>query len=264
MSTSLPVELSSSGKQFPIEPHPPEHTDLVRVYVWEWPVRLAHWSVVLSIAVLAVTGIYIGNPLLVVRGPAGQNFLMGTMKVVHSYAAILFTLAVLARIIWMFRGNHFARWDKFIPVKARRRRGMVQALRFYLFRLRKPPGFIGHNPLAGFTYSFVFLLYLVQITTGFVLYGASAAAGSHMRFFRHFVPVLGGLQTARFIHHSVMWLLIGFAIHHVYSAVLMSQIEANATTESIFSGYKFVHKDDVIYSGYRFVDPKDIHERHLA
>jgi hypothetical protein len=33
--------------------------------------------------------------------------------------------------------------------------------------------------------------------------------------------------------------------------------------ESIFSGYKFVHKNDVIYSGYRYIDPKDIHERHL-
>jgi Ni/Fe-hydrogenase 1 B-type cytochrome subunit len=263
MSSTLPIEVSTSGEQYPISPHPPEHSDLVRVYVWEWPVRLAHWCVVLSIAVLSVTGIYIGNPFLVVRGPAGQNFVMGTMKVVHFYAAILFTLAVLSRIIWAFRGNHFARWDKFIPVKKRRRRGLILALRFYLFQLRKPPGFIGHNPLAGFTYTFVFLLYLLQIVTGFTLYGVDASVDSHMRVFRHLVPLLGGLQTIRLVHHGIMWLLIGFAIHHVYSAVLMSQIEANATVESIFSGYKFVHKDDVIYSGYRHFDPKDLHERHL-
>ena len=102
-----------------------------------------------------------------------------------------------------------------------------------------------------------------MILTGFTLYGASANVGSHMRVFGHLIPLLGGLQTVRLIHHAGMWLLIGFAIHHVYSAVLMSQIEANATTESIFSGYKFVHKDDVIYSGYRYIDPKDIHEQHL-
>jgi hypothetical protein len=42
----------------------------------------------------------------------------------------------------------------------------------------------------------------------------------------------------------------------------MSQIEGNATIESIFSGYKFVQKDDVIYSGYRYFDPKDIHDQH--
>jgi hypothetical protein len=39
--------------------------------------------------------------------------------------------------------------------------------------------------------------------------------------------------------------------------MLMSQVEQNATIESIFSGYKFVPREDVIYSGYRFLDPKD-------
>jgi hypothetical protein len=29
-------------------------------------------------------------------------------------------------------------------------------------------------------------------------------------------------------------------VHHVYSGVLMSQIEQNATVEAIFSGYKFI------------------------
>jgi Ni/Fe-hydrogenase 1 B-type cytochrome subunit len=264
MSPAVAREMvSTSGEHYPIEAHPAEHSDLVRVYVWEWPVRLAHWGVVFSITVLSVTGIYIGNPMLVVRGTATENFLMGTFKVVHSYAAILFTLSVLSRILWMFLGNHFARWDKFIPVKARRRKAILSTLRFYLFQLRKPPGFIGHNPLAGLTYTFVFLIYLVMIVTGFVLYGASADVGSHMRVFHKLIPLFGGLQLARLIHHGGMWLLIGFAIHHVYSSVLMSQVEANATTESIFSGYKFVHKDDVIYSGYRYIDPKDIHERHL-
>ena len=262
MSTSLPALVSESGHQFTIDPHPPEHSDLVRVYVWEWPVRVAHWGVVFSIAVLAVTGIYIGYPSITVTGPAGDHFLTGTVKVVHSYAAILFTLAVLSRLIWMFRGNHFARWDQFIPVKRRRRRAGLRTLRFYLFQLRKPPGFIGHNPLAGATYTLVFLIYLVMILTGFTLYGAGANVSSHMRVFGHLIPLLGGLQTVRLIHHVGMWLLIGFAIHHVYSAVLMSQIEGNATIESIFSGYKFVQKDDVIYSGYRYFDPKDIHDQH--
>ena len=70
MSPSIPDAVSTSGRHYPIEPHPAEHSDLVRVYVWEWPVRLTHWAIVLSIAVLAVTGITIGYPLLIVRGPA--------------------------------------------------------------------------------------------------------------------------------------------------------------------------------------------------
>ena len=31
--------------------------ETVRVYVWEWPVRVCHWLIAGSIAVLAVTGV---------------------------------------------------------------------------------------------------------------------------------------------------------------------------------------------------------------
>jgi len=38
----------------------------------------------------------------------------------------------------------------------------------------------------------------------------------------------------------------------------MSQVEANGTIESIFSGYKFVPSEDLAYSGYRFIDRRDV------
>ena len=45
---------------------------IVRVYVWEVPVRVTHWLIALSIIVLSVTGLYIGRPFMTVPGPAGQ------------------------------------------------------------------------------------------------------------------------------------------------------------------------------------------------
>ena len=39
--------------------------NLVRVYVWEWPVRVTHWLIVGSILVCSVTGLYIGSPFLI-------------------------------------------------------------------------------------------------------------------------------------------------------------------------------------------------------
>ena len=231
-------------------------SDIVRVYVWELPVRVTHWLIVLSIAVLSATGIYIGRPFITVSGPAGQHFVTGWAKVIHSYGAIVFTLSVLARVGWMFTGNKYAHWDKFIPVHPLRLHGVWPTLKFYLFALRKPPGFVGHNPLAGVTYLLVFGLYLVAIATGFTMYSASARIGSPMRLFAFLIPLLGGLQTAHWIHHIVMWLLLGFTVHHVYSGILMSIIEANATMESMFSGYKFVPRRELQYSGYRFINRK--------
>jgi Ni/Fe-hydrogenase 1 B-type cytochrome subunit len=229
--------------------HAVPSSDLVRVYVWEWPVRITHWLIAMSIIVLSATGIYIGRPFVISHSAT----LMATVKVVHSYTAIVFTLAVVSRIAWMFVGNSYARWYNFIPVQRHRRKGLVSTFEFYTFLLRKPPGYVGHNPLAGMTYVLVFVLYFVMIGTGFALYSASARVGSPMRLFQFLIPLFGGLQPARGIHHIVMWLLLGFVVHHVYSSVLMSQVEANATTESMFSGYKFVPRQDVTEPGARAV-----------
>ncbi len=241
---------------------PPADTDLVRMYVWEWPVRLSHWLIVTSIFFLSWTGLYIGGPFLISAGEARNQFVMGMAKTIHFYSAIVFTMAVLVRIIWMFTGNRFSHWDKFIPVGRRRRQAFIPVLKYYLFGLRKPPGFVGHNPLAGLVYSVVFLIYLMMVGTGLALYTVNAHYQSPLRVFSFLLPLYGGPQVARWIHHIGMWLIWGFAVHHVYSAILMSQVEGNATIESIFSGYKFVHRDDVVYSGYRFLSRKEDHGDH--
>jgi Ni/Fe-hydrogenase 1 B-type cytochrome subunit len=225
--------------------HVAPEDELIRVQVWEWPVRLLHWVVVAALLVLAATGLYIGNPYLISPGPSENHFVMGTMKVVHFYAAIAFTLAVLSRLLWMFLGNRWASWEEFLPVPRQRRQGIPAMLKFYLFLRRDPPSFIGHNPLAGATYSLVFLVYLLMALTGFALYSVSAPVGSHMLAFRAVLPLLGGAQTARWIHHAGMWLLLGFAVHHVYSAVMMAMIERKGTLESIFSGNKFFTRRDL-------------------
>jgi len=214
--------------------------DRISVYVWELPVRLTHWLIFGSMAFLVVTGLYMGNPWIVVPGQAGQHFVMGTMKAIHYYCAIVFTLSVLARLWWMVVGNRWANWKQFIPVTMRRARGIPGTLLFYLFGSPTPPGFVGHNPLAGVTYVAVFFLYLVMICTGLGLFSISADVGSPMRAFGFLLTLFGGPQTARFLHHVVMWLLLGFVAHHIFSALLMSRVEKNGTIDSIFSGYKFV------------------------
>jgi len=235
--------------------HPGE---LVRVYVWQWPVRMTHWCTAYAILFLACTGFYLGNPFILASGPASQHFIMGWAKVIHFYAAIVFALSVVSRVLWMFMGNSYSTWDKFIPVARKRFTGLAASLRYYLFQLRQPPGFVGHNPLAGFTYTFVFLLFFMMITTGLALYNVSAPVGSPFRLFHFLLPLWGGAQTARWVHHIGMWMVLAFAVHHVYSAVLMSQVEARGTVESMASGYKFVPCDDLVYSGYRYLDQKDV------
>jgi len=238
--------------------------ETTRVYVWELPVRITHWAIAISIFFLAITGLYIAHPINFLPAITSGMFIMGYVRMLHLAFATVFGISVLARIAWMFMGNRFSHWDKFLPFTKRRMTGLIPTIRFYLFDLRKPPGFIGHNPLAGLAYTLVFLLYLAMMASGFAMYSQIAHIDSPFRMFDFLVPLLGGMQSVRWIHHLVMWLLLGFAGHHIYSAVLMSTLEANGTMESMFSGLKFVPPEDLVYSGYRFRERREIHELEVA
>jgi len=236
MSAATPTAARATGSQ-------PEAR--ISVYVWDLPVRVIHWTIALSLFVLAATGFAIGQPFISVPGEARNHFVMGTIKAVHSYAAIAFTVAVLARIWWMFAGNRWARWRQLVPTTRVRRRRFLETLRFYTFLRVDAPPETGHNPVAGLAYLAVYSLCLVQIATGLALYGSSAAWDSPLRGFAGLATLLGGLQVVRWIHHLVMWLLLGFFVHHLASAILMSSVEGNGLMGSIFSGSKFVTREEL-------------------
>ncbi len=208
------------------------------MYVWELPVRVTHWLIFLSIIVLSVTGFYIGDPFIAVSGPARDHFVMGTMRVIHLYTAIVFTLSVLVRVYWMFVGNYYSRWDRFIPVTRERLNSTWQAVEFYAFVRRSPPPDPGHSGLAALAYAAIFVIYFVMIGTGLALYTAFAPVDSVFQVFRFLIPIFRGLQMTRFIHHIGMWMLLVFMIHHVYSAILFAFKERNGIFDSMVTGYK--------------------------
>ena len=210
-------------------------------YVWDLVVRVSHWTIFFSMIILAITGVYLGRPFVSSPGRAGASFTMGWAKILHAYAAIAFTLAVMSRIAWMIVGPRRSNWRQFVPTSKRRWRDLFETFKFYTFFRDAPPATRGHNPLAGASYLVVFGLYLVMIATGFALYSVSSY--SFMRSWDFLLPVFNGAQGARWLHHVVMWLLIGFVVHHVYSALLTSRVEKNGTLDSIFSGYKFLPED---------------------
>lgn len=213
-----------------------------RVYVWELPVRLTHWINVLAIAVLSFTGYYIGNPYIEVssREFYGTNF-MGNMRYLHMLFGYIFIASLLLRTYWAFwGGNQWASWRALVPFFTPEGRGYVlQSLKYYLFLQREPPTVLGHNALAGFTYGIIVMLYFIQSLTGFVLYGQANPGGLWSKT-TGWVFLFMTNQDVRLLHHMIMWLLLAFMIHHVYSAFLVDAEEANGLMSSIFSGWKFI------------------------
>jgi Ni/Fe-hydrogenase 1 B-type cytochrome subunit len=223
----------------------PRDTRLERIYVWELPVRITHWLIFFSVIILSATGYYIGHPFIGVRGAARDHFVMGTARAVHLYAAIVFTLAVLVRVYWLFAGNIYARLMEFIPLTRARYRSLYRAALFYAFIRRDPDEYPGHSALAGGSYAAIFFVYFTVILTGLTLYATEAPVGSPLRAFTVLAPLFGGLPMARLIHHVGMWLILIFVVVHVYFVLLASITERTGVFDSMFSGYKFFPRKSV-------------------
>ncbi len=212
------------------------------IYVWEIPVRLTHWVNFFSIVILSFTGYYIHNPYVQVsaREAYGLTF-MGTMRSLHMLFAFIFVSSLLLRTYWAFiGGNRWASWRALVPFFSPvGPKLLIESLRYYLFLRREPPTMLGHNALAGFTYGIIVILYFVQVFTGFTLYGIEDPGGIWWQGTNWVLDYID-LQHIRMIHNFIMWWIIAFAIHHVYSAFLVDSEEANGLMTSIFSGWKFM------------------------
>ncbi len=208
---------------------------LKRIYVWEFPVRLSHWVNFLAILILSFTGYYISNPFW--NAPPGEPFYMSTTRAIHFATGYIFTVSFLVRIYWAFLGNQFSRWSVFFPFVGQRRKDLIGCVQYYLFiRVECPPA-AGHSASAALSYLILFLLYVMEIFTGFALISLD-----RMGFFWTF---MGGWllhflspMTVRLIHHLIMWAILIFAIIHIYIGWLNDMAEKKFVMSSIFGGYK--------------------------
>jgi Ni/Fe-hydrogenase 1 B-type cytochrome subunit len=212
-------------------------------YVWELPVRITHWVNVLCVLVLAFTGFYIGHPFYTATGTA--EYIMGWNRFIHFVFAYLLLMSFLVRAYWFIFGNKYSSWRMFFPWATKEgRKNAMTFFRYYTFTGPKLPYEVGHNPLACMAYAAVFSLFAIQLISGFVIYAQFQPDGFWFGALG-WILTLVDAQTLRVIHHLVMWLLIGFFVNHFYSAWLMDVKEMNGVMSSIFSGYKFVEKDDL-------------------
>ncbi|MHB0875828.1 MAG: Ni/Fe-hydrogenase, b-type cytochrome subunit [Anaerolineae bacterium] len=223
-----------------------------RKYIWQLPVRLWHWMHFASMVVLSVTGYYIGAPF--VSPSAAFTFsaegvqIMSVMRFVHFVAAAVLTLVVVWRLYWFFVGNEYAHWRRWVPATSRSEfahwlRQLREQARYYLFLRRDLPEELGHKPLASIAYIVSMVLLLLQVFTGWALYGEVNPRGWAWQVFG-WVFSLAGRQWLRYLHHALMWALIAFFIVHVYMAIRDEVLGSTGTMTAMVSGYKYeAHHD---------------------
>jgi Ni/Fe-hydrogenase 1 B-type cytochrome subunit len=207
-------------------------------YCWSVLLRLYHWMFALSIVVLVTTGFYINNPWTNTMIEGSASFPMATMRYIHFIAAYVFSGAVLIRLFLYIFGNAQERvWD-ILPITKRNLKNLWMTLLQYSYISDKHDARLGHNILAGLTYLFTIFVAIVMIGSGFFMLFPEVGFWQNLG-----VSVFGSQQSARFIHHLLMWWFMIFTLIHVYLVIWNDNTEPEGLISSIFTGVKFPHKN---------------------
>lgn len=211
------------------------------VYVYEAPVRLWHWVMMLAMVALAVTGYLIGSPLPAIGGEATFSYYFATVRMIHFVAAMIFVVAFLVRIYWAFVGNHHSR-AIFLPpfFSGEWWRGVFGQTGYYLFLKKESDLWVGHNPLAQLAMFFTYTLgVIVMIFTGLSLYAEQWGWGTPwMNAFGWVILLLGTPQAVRTVHHLGMWYLVVFAAIHVYMVFREDIMSGQTIIGTMISGIR--------------------------
>ena len=116
---------------------------LVALPVWDLPTRLFHWLLVVLVAVSFTTGIIGGNAMQY-----------------HEWSGFAILDLLVFRIIWGFVGGRPSRFSDFVKGPA--------AVWHYATTLVRgnSEGYLGHNPLGGWSVLAMLLVLLIQAATG--------------------------------------------------------------------------------------------------
>jgi len=200
-----------------------------------------HWLAALSIVVLAVTGLYIGRPYFMTSGDTSAHYLMGWVRFLHFAAAAVLVATAIVRCYWLFAGNKYERLPALFPVRPRDWVNMLRQVKYYLMiQPEQAPHYLGHNPLQQISYTAVYGLALLQVVTGFVLYGQANPGGFFFAAFGWIAALFGGLPIVRFVHHVATWGFLIFIPIHVYLATRADLLERGGAISSIITGGRFV------------------------
>jgi len=208
--------------------------------------RWQHWIRALSIVVLTVTGFYIASPFVSpIPNPEPTNFMQGLFRSWHEIFGFVMMAVVLFKAYLFFFSKRYRAEigsikDFFSP------KVWAQQIGYYLL-ISKHPHLRGtYNPLQFMAYVGFYILMILLILTGLILYAHSYHSGFGGMIYDSMMSLevmLGGLAWVRELHHIAMWGVLLFVAVHVYMAIYNAVFGKDGSMDAIFSGMKW-HKED--------------------
>lgn len=191
------------------KPLPPQVPPAIRpVQVWDVPVRVFHWLVVILVAAAYVT--------------MRLNWMDWHVRIGEALLAL-----VLFRLLWGCFGSQTARFRSFLASPA----AALEHLR-HMFR-REPDLQVGHNEAGGWMVLLLLALLLAETLSGIYLNNDIADDGP----FTAWVPA--SIANAITALHSILWdvLLVAVALH-ILAIVLYAVLKGHNLLRPMLSGRK--------------------------
>ena len=213
----------------------------IAIYVYQSPIRLWHWTNMVCIIILCVTGYFIGSPPSSMSGEAIDHYLMGYTRFLHFAAGQTMVFLFIGRIIFAFTGNHYARELFMLKFYSKEwLSGFWEQFKWYMFARHRAPQFVGHNPVAQCIMFFGFVLPAIfMIISGLALYAEGLGMGHWLYIFTDFMLLfVDNTQDIHTFHHLGMWVIICFVILHLYAAFREEIVSRQSMISTMISGWR--------------------------
>jgi len=208
---------------------------------WWLAIRLIHWSVVITVFTLLISGFYIAYPLSNGAGATADKFCMGNIRTLHTFFGVFLTFLMIWRAYLGLFAKFHARWHDLLAWT--NIHNLITQIKFYLLvSEKKPKHEYQYGPLQSLAYSGLIFLQIAIIMTGLIMVGANYHAGFSTGVGSLLKPIeiaMGGLAGVRLIHHIIAWGFILFIMVHVYMAIWIDVVYKEGTISSMVSGRVF-------------------------
>jgi Ni/Fe-hydrogenase 1 B-type cytochrome subunit len=229
---------------------------LERYPVWDKTVRVFHWfNVLLILGMIAVGTVTLNAKAL---GVTVDGKIL--LKTVHVYIGYVFIVNLVWRLIWGFLGNRYARWKSILPIGDQYKK---QRLAFTdSIKKNRSVAFMGHNPLARWMVTLLFVLLSSMAVTGLVVGGTDVYmppfGGSFKSWIAESPETIDMIKPYsdegvnkqayqamrefrkpfKTVHYYGFFILLGAIILHLLGVVVSEFRERNGLVSAMFTGEK--------------------------
>ena len=218
--------------------------------------RVNHWLVAISMIGAVATGLYIGHPYYqsFISDPAVDKYVMAYNRLIHFLLAIIFDVSSVVVAYLYFFSRFEKPYKKLIP--SGKNISEFVAVFTNLITLNRTKKFdSSHGDSFNAVYFFIFHLLLAwMLLTGLQLYvhgleSGMSSIGKWWPAMLHLVTdwtvvVTGGTyMDVRIVHHMTMYIIIAWAMFHIYYQVWRTIFWQEGDISIVVGGSKFVKED---------------------